>query len=230
METCFRDVATYIRPRQRSISGRVAGDRPGGVSMQDLDKAALGTRIRKIRTQAELRQWELARLLGTTQSAVHKYEHGVVPEPRRLVELARIGNTSIEWILTGHHWDSGSEDQARLTPDLLEMAAALRGLADGEKRAVDDALRIVREAVRVLASAPDGPVASQAGVTEGLRPLALETQRILESAWRIQQAVLHWIADATNRRLGASTFLSGVPGADPATPERTEPGPADEPA
>ena len=176
--------------------------------MEDLDKAALGARIRKIRTQAELRQWELARLLGTTQSAVHKYEHGVVPEPRRLVELARIGNTSIEWILTGHHWESGSEDQARLTPDLLEMAAALRGLADGEKRAVDDALRIVREAVHALESTPEEPAGGHASVSAGLRPHAAETQRVLESAWRIQQAVLHWIAEATNRRLGASTFLS----------------------
>lgn len=178
--------------------------------MQDLDKAALGSRIRKIRNQAELRQWELARLLGTTQSAVHKYEHGVVPEPRRLVELARIGNTSIEWILTGHHWESGSEDQARLTPDLLEMAAALRGLADGEKRAVDDALRIVREAVRVLESTPTDATGGPTDATAALRPHALETQRVLESAWRIQQAVLHWIADAMNRRLGASTFLSNA--------------------
>ena len=218
-------------PRQRSFTGRMAGGRPGGVRMQDLDKAALGARIRMIRTQAELRQWELARLLGTTQSAVHKYEHGVVPEPRRLVELARIGNTSIEWILTGHHWESGSEDQARLTPELLEMAAALRGLADGEKRAVDDALRIVSEAVHALESIPDDATANPAGVPAGLRPHAVETQRVLESAWRIQKAVLRWIADTTNRRLGASSFLTGLgePGADSA-PRRTTHDSPDEPA
>src|SRR6185295_6180637 len=72
--------------------------------MDDLDKVALGERVRRIRIEAGLRQWELARRLGTTQSAVHKYEHGVVPEPRRLIELARIGATSVEWILTGKHW------------------------------------------------------------------------------------------------------------------------------
>ena len=49
------------------------------------------SRVRQIRLAAGLRQWELAGMLGTTQSAVHKYEHGVVPEPRRLIELARIG-------------------------------------------------------------------------------------------------------------------------------------------
>jgi hypothetical protein len=39
-----------------------------------------------------------------------------------------------------------------------------------------------------------------------------ETQRVLESAWRIQQAVLRWIAESMNRRLGASTFLTGARG------------------
>ena len=68
--------------------------------MDEIDKQSMGLRIKQIRLQAGMRQWELARLLGTTQSAVHKYEHGVVPEPRRLLELARVGNTSIEWLLT----------------------------------------------------------------------------------------------------------------------------------
>ena len=32
--------------------------------MQDLDKEAMGRRIRQIRLGAKLRQWELAKLLG----------------------------------------------------------------------------------------------------------------------------------------------------------------------
>ena len=32
--------------------------------MQDLDKQAMGKRIRQIRLAASLRQWELARMLG----------------------------------------------------------------------------------------------------------------------------------------------------------------------
>jgi len=55
--------------------------------MDEIDKRAMGLRIKQIRLQAGMRQWELARLLGTTQSAVHKYEHGVVPEPRRLLSF-----------------------------------------------------------------------------------------------------------------------------------------------
>lgn len=85
--------------------------------MRELDKQAMGRRVRQIRLAGGMRQWELARLLGTTQSAVHKYEHGVIPEPRRLVELARIGGTSIEWVLTGQHWENGSEEQERPTPN-----------------------------------------------------------------------------------------------------------------
>ena len=178
--------------------------------MQDLDKAALGARIRAIRGRAGLRQWELARLLGTTQSAVHKYEHGVVPEPRRLVELARIGNTSIEWILTGRHWENGSEDQTRLTPDLLETATALRALAEKERVSVNDALHVVREAVGALRLPPSGTSEDAAASAAALASLAPETLRVLESAWRVQQAVLRWIADSTARRLDGSPLADGA--------------------
>ena len=63
-------------------------------TMRELDKTAMGRRIREIRLGAGLRQWELARILGTTQSAIHKYEHGVVPEPRRLIELCDVGQNA----------------------------------------------------------------------------------------------------------------------------------------
>ena len=96
--------------------------------MRELDKAAMGRRIREIRLAAGLRQWELARILGTTQSAVHKYEHGVVPEPRRLVELARVGETSVEWILTGEHWENGATDRPRLSSGILDTASCLCAL------------------------------------------------------------------------------------------------------
>ena len=38
--------------------------------MRDLDKGAMGKRIRQIRLGASLRQWELAKLLGTTPHTV----------------------------------------------------------------------------------------------------------------------------------------------------------------
>lgn len=178
-------------------------------TMRDLDKAAMGKRIRQIRLRAGLRQWELAKILGTTQSAVHKYEHGVVPEPRRLVELARVGDTSIEWILTGTHWESGSEEQRRLTPELLDTACLLREFSQEQRASLEEALRIVREAVRVLERGGNGePGAAEDPVIVTLRSHSRETRALLEDAWRIQNAVLHRILEDAGRRLQDSPVVS----------------------
>jgi len=181
--------------------------------MQDLDREAMGKRIRQIRLAAGLRQWELARLLGTTQSAVHKYEHGVVPEPRRLVQLARIGETSIEWVLTGEHWENGSASQRRLSPDLLNTACILREVSDQGRDAIDEALRIVREAVRALKDS-NGRHPDPAYVSTALRDHSRETLGVLESAYRIQNAVLSRVARESERRLEQSPSLGD--GADTA--------------
>ncbi len=176
--------------------------------MHDLDKEAMGRRIRQIRSQAGLRQWELAKLLGTTQSAVHKYEHGVVPEPRRLVELARVGNTSIEWILTGTHWENGSEEQTRLDPEILETAAMLRGTLEDERGSVDEALRILSEASRVLSAAgSDGGPTDLPGLVAALRNHSPDTLRLLEDAARIQRAVLRRVVRDADSRLRDSPLL-----------------------
>lgn len=194
--------------------------------MENLDRVAMGQRIRQIRTRAGLRQWELAKLLGTTQSAVHKYEHGVVPEPRRLVALARAGGTSIEWVLTGNHWDSGSREQQRLSPDLLETACLLREIMDDERASVDEALRIVREAVQVLNADTDSDTRPAPGaVTDALRAHSHETLRLLEDAWRIQRAVMRRVLrDADSRLRGSGLHPDGKESGngggedDPATP------------
>jgi transcriptional regulator with XRE-family HTH domain len=178
--------------------------------MQELDKKAMGARIRQIRLAAGLRQWELARILGTTQSAVHKYEHGVVPEPRRLVELARVGGTSVEWVLTGHHWENGSEEQERLSPDLLETACLFRRLSQDGRETLDEALRIIREAVRALKNGAEAPQAPAAGSVEAtLRDHSDETLRLLESAWRIQRAVLRQVAREAEQRLERPALDAG---------------------
>ena len=179
--------------------------------MQELDKAAMGRRIRQIRVGAGLRQWELARLLGTTQSAVHKYEHGVVPEPRRLVELARVGGTSIEWVLTGRHWENGSDAQERLAPEVLRVACTLRDVTAEERATVAEALGIIREAVRALEPRPDDRALSGqvSALTELFRENATETLRLLESAWRIQQLVLKRVAQDSTRRMDQSLPFSG---------------------
>jgi len=175
--------------------------------MKDLDKLAMGKRIRQIRTRASLRQWELAKILGTTQSAVHKYEHGVVPEPRRLVELARVGGTSIEWVLTGRHWENGSEDQLRLTPDFLETACLLREVLDDDRSSIDEALRIVREAVHALRVGERDAPADVEALARSLRSHSRATLRLLENAWRIQRAVMDRVLEDADGRLRTSPVL-----------------------
>jgi len=182
--------------------------------VQELDKVAMGRRIRQIRVGAGLRQWELARLLGTTQSAVHKYEHGVVPEPRRLVELARVGRTSIEWVLTGRHWENGSDSQERLAPEVLRVACTLRDITAEERATVAEALGIIREAVRALEPRPDdGALSGQvSALSDVFRENATETLRLLESAWRIQQLVLKRVAQDSTHRMDQGVPFSGSSG------------------
>ena len=198
--------------------------------MQELDKQAMGRRVRQIRLNAGLRQWELARMLGTTQSAIHKYEHGVVPEPRRLVELARIGGTSLEWVLTGEHWENGSAEQQRLTPALLETACLFRQVSDDGRETVDEALRIVREAVEVVrrlaaASSPGDPHTAK----EALDAYGAETLSLLESAWRIQRAILRQVSRDAGRRLERSPGIpaesgdAGKAGGDGESPRAVTP-------
>jgi transcriptional regulator with XRE-family HTH domain len=165
--------------------------------MQDLDRAAMGRRVKQIRLGAGMRQWELAKILGTTQSAVHKYEHGVIPEPRRLVELARIGGTSVEWVLTGSHWENGSEDQERLTPDLLKIACMFREISPEARERVDEALRIIQQAVAALRDRHEGEHGKEAAIKDH----AGDTMRLLETAWRVQRAVLRQVARDAEKRL-----------------------------
>jgi transcriptional regulator with XRE-family HTH domain len=178
--------------------------------MQELDKTALGKRIKQIRLAAGMRQWELAEILGTTQSAVHKYEHGVVPEPRRLVELARIGGTSVEWLLTGRHWENGSEIQERPAPDLLEIACQLRDISAESRQKVDEALRIIQQAVVALREQEEsGPREKPAVVNAALRDHAGETLKLLESAWRVQRAILRQVARDAEKRLTSESTPAG---------------------
>jgi transcriptional regulator with XRE-family HTH domain len=178
------------------------GNRPAE-RMDELDKRAMGRRIRQIRAAAGLKQWELAARLGTTQSAVHKYERGVVPEPRRLIEIARIGNTTIEWILTGQHWESGSSERERLPGPVLDLAQRLSQLGLGERAAVEEALRLMRDALDTL-EAPASPPPSAEAASHALRVHGASTLRLLEAAWRIQRAVLARMVEGAAERLESS--------------------------
>src|SRR6058998_3001399 len=124
-----------------------------GLSMETLNKVEMGKRIKEVRKRAGLRQWQLAEVLGTTQSAVHKYEHGVIPEPRRLVELSRLGNTTIEWILTGRHWQNGSEEQERPPVDVFHLAERLQHFGPQQRSALAEAWGFMMKAAKAARGA-----------------------------------------------------------------------------
>ena len=58
-------------------------------------------RIDSIRRQKGWTQEELARLLGISQPAVSKYLRDRIPPATVLLRLARLGNTTVEWLLSG---------------------------------------------------------------------------------------------------------------------------------
>jgi transcriptional regulator with XRE-family HTH domain len=115
-----------------------------------LDKKIIGERIKSLRKSKGMRQWQIAELLSATQPAVHKYENGILPEVKRLLALARIGNTSIEWILTGSHWENGSTRMDRLDPEIYELAYQLKTFSPQDRRIISDALQIISNAVAAV--------------------------------------------------------------------------------
>jgi transcriptional regulator with XRE-family HTH domain len=61
-------------------------------------------RINSIRKKLDLNQEELAAILNVSQPAISKYLQNRIPPPRVLLNLAILGNTTVEWILTGRHF------------------------------------------------------------------------------------------------------------------------------
>lgn len=155
--------------------------------MREIDKRALGRRIREVRREAGLRQRELAGILGTTQSAIHKYERGVIPEPRRLLEIARVGETSVEWLLTGRHGEGGGSLRRRPSDLTLRMAEEIERLAGTDRARVELAVRILR--------------AVEAGAGEDSEGNLSEVRRAVEAARRVQRAVVRLLLDDAAAKL-----------------------------
>jgi transcriptional regulator with XRE-family HTH domain len=120
------------------------------VTKEDINKKEIGARIKRLRKEAGLRQWQLAEMIGATQPAIHMYERGVLPEPRRLLELARIGNTTVEWILTGRHWENGSEEMHRVPEEVYHLAFQFKEYSPEDQEILESAVRTLNLAVDVL--------------------------------------------------------------------------------
>jgi transcriptional regulator with XRE-family HTH domain len=170
--------------------------------VEPLDKAVIGGRIKALRKARGLRQWQMAEKLGATQPAVHKYENGILPEVKRLLELARIGSTSIEWILTGRHWENGSTEMERLAPEVYELAYQFSAFTAEERKLLGDALEIINDAAAAVRRHAGDAVrdVSEADVAHALR--SFETVRgPLAAALAVYDAVVSTLAGSKVREL-----------------------------
>ena len=69
----------------------------------------LGDRITALRNERNISQGELAKRLEVSRQAVSKWEQGLSsPDTNKLIQLARILDTEVEYLATGVHPEPGS--------------------------------------------------------------------------------------------------------------------------
>ncbi|MCI0568183.1 MAG: helix-turn-helix transcriptional regulator [Acidobacteria bacterium] len=193
----------------------------GVLRMDPLNKKEIGKRIKRLRKEKGLKQWQMADMLGATQPAIHKYENGILPEVKRLLELARVGNTSMEWILTGRHWEQGSEDRERIPAELFQLAARVHQFTREQRQILISAMELLENAgerVRERTSRNPADLDVQE-IARTLRDFDSLTRKALAAALAVHDAVVETLAESKVRdfdRLTASTS------SEPSEPEGGE--------
>ena len=104
-------------------------------------------RINLIRIQNNLNQEQLAQKLDISQPAVSKYLKDRIPPAEILLKFARLGGTTIEWLLTGKKQyfvvepNVIKEESANYSFDIdLQLATKISGL---DADAKDTLLRLI---------------------------------------------------------------------------------------
>lgn len=187
--------------------------------MDPLNKKEIGKRIKRLRKEKGLKQWQMADLLGATQPAVHKYENGILPEVKRLLELARIGNTSMEWILTGRHWEQGSEERERIPEEIFQLAARIHAFTREQRQTLVSALELLENTVqRVREHTSKGPAELDLQeLSRTLRDFDSLTRKALAAALAVHDSVVGTLAEHKVREF--ETLSSPRP-EEPSAPEK----------
>jgi transcriptional regulator with XRE-family HTH domain len=186
--------------------------------VEPLDKAVIGERIKSLRKSKSLRQWQMAELLGATQPAVHKYENGILPEVKRLLELARIGHTSIEWILTGRHWENGATEMERLKPEVYELARQFSSFTPEERKILADAIELINGAAAAVREATklEPRELGEVEIGRALKSFEKAGRESLMAALSVYDAVVTTLASSKVRDL----HRFGQSGPEEITPDR----------
>jgi transcriptional regulator with XRE-family HTH domain len=96
-------------------------------------RRAFGARIKALRNQRKWTQKDLATKLGVQFSQVNKYECGMhIPPAEKLVQLAEIFETSVDYLLTGDQ----TEARPLHSKQLLERFQALEHFESEDREAV----------------------------------------------------------------------------------------------
>ena len=107
--------------------------------MNQVKKNSIGQRIEAIRRDQGLTQAEFARVLKVSQSAVSKYLNNRLPPADVLLRIARLGRTTMEWILTEEkaYWyvETVAEETADYDAD-LSLARQISRLPQDARQAL----------------------------------------------------------------------------------------------
>jgi transcriptional regulator with XRE-family HTH domain len=95
-----------------------------------IDHYAVAERIKNIVETSGLTQRELADALGISQPAVSQYLRGRMPQADVLYRLAKLGNCTMEWLLTG---EQSSEEYAKVKESATPYGAGGKLLRIWEK-------------------------------------------------------------------------------------------------
>jgi transcriptional regulator with XRE-family HTH domain len=170
--------------------------------MEPLNKKEIGKRIKQLRKDKGLKQWQMADILGATQPAIHKYENGILPEVKRLLELARVGNTTVEWILTGQHWENGAVERERFPLEIYRLAERFHLLTRDELRILTSALDMLEKTAHRIRerTGQDLPEADIHEMARALREFDGITRRTIQAALAVHAAVLESLAQTQIRQ------------------------------
>ena len=189
--------------------------------MDPLNKKEIGKRIKRLRKEKGLKQWQMADILGATQPAIHKYENGILPEVKRLLELARVGNTSMEWILTGRHWEQGSEERERIPEEIFHLAARFHTFTREQRQTLISALELLENAgekVRARAAKSPGELDVQE-IARALRDFDSLTRKALAAALAVHDSVVETLAEGKTREFDS---LTSAASSEPSEPQGGE--------
>lgn len=67
----------------------------------DIDRQQFGGRVRELLRERHVTGREVARLLKIPEQQFSRYLHGTIPDATILLRIARWGNRSVDWLLTG---------------------------------------------------------------------------------------------------------------------------------